>query len=414
MSESIKKAGEERPVWLSIVGIGEEGVKALGEAAREAIRQSAHVFGGKRHLALAKSLIKGQAQSWPSPFDTEFAQIVKHRGERVCVLASGDPFFYGVGASLARLVSPAEMQVFPAPSAFSLAAARLGWPLQEVILLSLHARPMELLRPHLQPKRKILALTNGADSPALVADYLVQLGFGRSKMTVLEALGGDEEKISTVQAASFDLPKVNPLNLLALEIVPSSVEARVLPCTPGLPDDWYEHDGQISKREIRALTLSALQPRAGELLWDIGAGSGSVGIEWMLAHPANRTIAIERDPARARRITRNADALGVPLLEVVQGEAPRILKSLPPPDAVFVGGGGSNAKLMSAAMAALSSGGRLVANGVTMEMEKALAELATEHGGHLIRLALSRCQPLGRMTSFRPALPITQWSWIKP
>ncbi|MCF6200324.1 MAG: precorrin-6y C5,15-methyltransferase (decarboxylating) subunit CbiE [Hyphomicrobiaceae bacterium] len=407
-----KQGGGTAP-WLSIVGIGEDGLAGLGEASRAAIANADHVFGGKRHLHLAKDRIKGEALSWPSPFDPDFSAIVKLRGARVCVLASGEPFFFGVGASLVRVIDPTQMLVLPAPSSFSLAAAKLGWPLQEVELLSLHARPIELLRPLLQPGRRIMALTSKASSPAQICTYLHDLGFAASRITVLEALGGPDEKISTRTVAGFDLLNINALNIIALEVAASD-EAPVIPCTSGLPDGWFEHDGQISKREIRALTLSALQPRAGQLLWDIGSGSGSVAIEWMLAHPSLRAIAIERDPARAKRIARNAGSFGVPSLQVVQGAAPRALKGLPPPDVIFVGGGGSSANLMEAAMEALPSGGRLVANGVTIEMETALAVLAEKQGGALTRIALSRRSGLGSLQTFRPALPITQWAWRKP
>ncbi len=296
------------------------------------------------------------------------------------MLASGDPFLYGVGATLLRRIAAHEMHTIPAPSAFSLAAARLGWPLQETACVSLHGRPLDLIRPHLHAGRHILALTSDEKGPQALADLLVANRFPETRLTVLEALGGGRERIRSTTASGFDLDTIDPLNVCALEIV-AAPGARILPYTSGLDDDLFEHDGQITKREIRAVTLSALSPRHGELLWDIGAGSGSVGIEWMLADPSLKTIAIEQAPERAARIARNAVSFGVPQLALIEGTAPVALASLPAPDAIFIGGGGSEAGVMDAAIAALKRGGRLVANAVTLEMEALLfAEYAARGG----------------------------------
>jgi precorrin-6Y C5,15-methyltransferase (decarboxylating) len=305
------------------------------------------------------------------------------------------------------------MRVIPAPSAFSLAAARLGWALQEVETVSLHGTPLSLLRPRLHPGRRLLCLTSDAAAPASVAALIAALGFGRSRLTLLEALGGPAERIRATTADAFDLQNINPLNLLAIE-VESDREARIVPLTPGLSDDFFEHDGQISKREIRALTLSALAPRRGELLWDIGAGSGSIAIEWMLADPSLRAVAIEANPERAARIRRNADALGVPWLKVVEGQAPAALAGLDRPHAVFVGGGASDPGVLDAAITALPAGGRLVVNAVTLETEALLIARHAEFGGELTRLSVERAAPLGGMNAWRPALPVVQWSWVKP
>lgn len=399
--------------WLSIVGIGEDGVEGIGAQAKRRIASAEFVFGGHRHLELVHGTATGQARPWPSPFDVAMSAVMALRGRRVCVLASGDPFMHGVGATLARRLPVAEMEVFPAPSAYSLAAARLGWSLPEVDLLSLHGKPLDLLRPHLQPGARILALTSDGDGPAAVAALLAGNGFGRSRLTVLEAMGGPRERVRTSTAQSFDLENINPLNALAMEIE-SDREARVLPLAPGFPDHLFEHDGQITKREIRALTLSALAPRHGELLWDIGAGSGSVAIEWMLADRSLRAIAVERDSERALRIGRNASACGVPGLAVVVGEAPSALDGLELPDAVFVGGGGSRPGIMQRAIDTLRSGGRLVANAVTLEMEAVLLAMHASHGGDLVRIAVSRASAVGAMSGWRPAMPVTQWSWTKP
>ncbi|MBL8575953.1 MAG: precorrin-6y C5,15-methyltransferase (decarboxylating) subunit CbiE [Mesorhizobium sp.] len=399
--------------WLSVIGIGEDGVSGLGDAAKRLIADAEFVFGGKRHLALAGSLIKGEARAWPSPFDTAMRDIVSLRGKKVCVLASGDPFLHGVGVTLARHVPVDEMIVIPAPSAFSLAASRLGWALQDVETVSLHGHAIDLIRPLLQPGRRVLALTSDGDGPATAAALLAGLGFGDSRLTVLEALGGPDERIRTTTASGFALEKINPLNVLALELE-SDREARILPLIAGRADDLFEHDGQITKREVRAMTLAALAPRRGELLWDIGAGSGSISIEWMLADPAMRAVAIEENAERAARIRRNASAFGVPGFQVVEGAAPAALAGLPMPDAVFIGGGGTDGGVMDAAISALPSGGRLVANAVTLEMEGLLLARHAELGGDLVRIAISRETAIGSMSGWRPAMPVTQWSWVKP
>lgn len=397
--------------WLSIVGIGEDGVAGLGEEARRLIASAETVFGGRRHLELAAPLIAGEARQWPTPFD--LSPVIALSGRAVCVLASGDPFLHGVGATLARRVPARQMQVVPAPSAFSLAAARLGWALQDIETISLHGRPIGVVRPHLHPGSRLLCLTSDAGGPAAVAALLAGLGFGSSQVTVLEALGGPREKIRSARAEAFGLTGIDPLNLVAIEVEAVS-DAFVLPLAPGLPDDLFEHDGQITKREIRALTLAALAPRRGELLWDIGAGAGSVAIEWMLAHPSLRAIAVEADPQRAARIRRNAEALGVPGLAVVEGAAPAALAALEAPQAVFVGGGGSDPGVLETAAAALPPRGRLVANAVTLEMEALLLARHGTLGGELTRLAVSRAGPIGSMSGWRPAMPVTQWAWVKP
>lgn len=398
--------------WLSIVGIGEDGVAGIGENARNMIAGAQTVFGGKRHLELAASLIKGEARTWPSPFDQAVAAVLALRGSSVCVLASGDPMFYGVGATLARHVPAAEMRIVPAPSAFSLASARLGWAQQAAACVSLHGRPLALLRPHLQPGRKLLVLTSDAEGPAAIAEMITRLGFGPSRFTVLEALGGPRERIAETTAAAFQPREINPLNLVAIE-VDATPDACTLPLAPGLPDEWFEHDGQITKRTVRAATISALAPRHGELLWDIGAGSGSISIEWMLRDPSLRAIAVERDAERAARIGRNAEALGVPVLEIVTGEAAAALAALPEPDAVFIGGG-CDAAVLYTALARLKPGGRLVVNAVTLETEALLIAAHRNHGGELLRLAVAHASPVGSLTGWRPAMPVTQWSWSKP
>jgi precorrin-6Y C5,15-methyltransferase (decarboxylating) len=399
--------------WLSIVGIGEDGVEGLSPIARGLIAGADVVFGGERHLTLAAPLINGEAKRWPSPFSGAVGEVLAARGRQVCVLASGDPFQYGVGSVLAAHVSPDETLVVPAPSAFSLAAARLGWALPDIALVSVHGRALDRIRPHLHPSARVLALTSGGDGPAALARLLAESGFGASRLTVLEALGGPSECIRAVTAADFAVTGIAELNVVAIE-VETSRGARVLAFTPGLADELFEHDGQITKREIRAVTLSSLAPKRGEVLWDIGAGSGSVAIEWMLAHPSLRAAAIERRADRAARIRRNAAAFGVPELNVVEGRAPEALAPLPTPDAIFIGGGASDDAVLDTAIAALKPGGRLVVNAVTLETEAVLIGRHASLDGALTRITLSRADSVGQKTTWRPALPVTQWVWVKP
>jgi precorrin-6Y C5,15-methyltransferase (decarboxylating) len=335
----------------------------------------------------------------------------------VCVLASGDPYHYGVGAVLARHIDPAETMVVPTPSAFSLAAARLGWPLADCALVSLHGRELDRVRPHLQPGARVLALTSDGEGPAALAGLLAAAGFGASRLTVLEALGGPRERIRATTAGEFDLGTVDPLNTVAIEVA-AAAGARIIARAAGLPDAMFEHDGQITKREVRAVTLSSLAPRRGELLWDVGAGAGSVAIEWMLADPSLRAIAIEAQAERAARIGRNAASLGVPGLEIVQGTAPAALAGLPPPDAIFVGGGASDPGVLDAVLAVPRAGGRLVVNAATLQTEALLLARYSALGGELIRIAIARADVVGgntsRMSIWRPAMPVTQWLWVKP
>ena len=340
--------------WLAVVGIGEDGLEGLTPAARGLIAQAVFIVGGKRHLALAGSL-KAETMIWPSPIENALDAIEARRGRSVCVLASGDPFFFGVGAMLMRRFAADEMISVPAPSAFALVASRLGWSQQDCALLTLHGRPLEAIIPHLCPGARIIALSWDDATPAKLAALLAARGMGRSKLTICEAMGGLSERIRTTEAQDFALDNVAALNTIALEVV-AEHGARILPRAAGLPDDWFEHDGQITKREIRAMTLSSLAPRRGELLWDVGSGSGSVAIEWMLADPANSAVAIERRRDRAERIARNALSFGVPGLSVVTGEAPHVLADLAPPDAIFIGGGAGAPGMVERAMGALAVG----------------------------------------------------------
>ncbi len=405
-------SGAGGPVqWLAVVGIGEDGVAGLGAAARRLVEGAEVVFGGRRHLALAAAVIRGEARAWGRPFDV--AEVVALRGRAVCVLASGDPFLHGVGVTLARRVAAAEMVVVPGVSAFSLAAGRLGWPLAEVETVSLVGREVERLRPLLHPGRRVLVLTSDGAGPAAVARLLVADGFGGSGVTVLEALGGPEERVVRVTGAEFGERVCGALNVVAVEVV-AGPGARVIGLGGGLEDGLFAHDGQITKREVRAVTLAALGARRGELLWDVGAGAGSVAIEWLLLHPSMRAVAVEARADRAARIAENALGFGVPGLRVVTGEAPGALAGLPAPDAVFLGGGGSDPGVLEALEAALRPGGRLVANAVTLEMQAVLMAAAGRLGGALTTISVARAGAVGGMTAWRPAMPVMQWAWVKP
>lgn len=398
--------------WLCLIGIGEDGLAGLSPAARALLAQAGLVVGGARHLRLAGALA-AETLIWPSPLELAFPAIFSRRGAPVCVLASGDPFFYGVGSLLMRHAAPEEMLCLPAPSAFALAAARLGWAQQDCALVSLHGRALERILPHLQPGGKIIALSWDGSTPSKLAEILRARGMGASTLHVCENMGGARERLRSARADAFDLIEIDPLNTVALE-VSGAAHARFLPLAPGLPDDAFEHDGQITKREIRAMSLAALAPFKGGLLWDVGAGSGSVAIEWMLRDPACRAIAVERDPARAARITRNAAQMGAPDLVVVEGEAPGALAGLPAPDAAFVGGGATHPGALDAVWRALRSGGRIVVNAVTLETQAEIIRRHAELGGELTQISVSRAESVGGFRGWRPAMPVTQWSAAKP
>lgn len=397
--------------WLTIVGIGEDGRAGLNPAACAALDGAGLVYGGRRHLALAGPLA-AEARTWPSPIADAYPGLLARRGQPTCILATGDPFHYGIGAEIARLVPAEEMRVYPHVSAFSLACARLGWGLAETACLTLHGRALPRLIPHLQPGARLLVLTWDGTTPGQVAALLRERGLGASRLTVLEAMGGPRERRRSAMADGFDLAEIDPLNTLGIEVV-GSPEAQVVPLSPGLDDAWFENDGQLTKADIRAVTIAALRPRAGQVLWDIGAGAGSISIEWMLRGPSLRAIAVEADPARAARIARNANRLGVPDLRVVEGPAPAALAGLPTPDTIFIGGGVTVPGVLDTAVAALCPGGRLVANVVTLEGEAVLLAAFAGRGGSLKRLSVAHADPVGHLHGWRGAMPVTQWAWVK-
>lgn len=398
--------------WLTVVGIGDDGLAGLAPAARALVETAEIIVGGARHLAMIPRT-SAERLPWRRPFADSIAAIESRRGRRVTVLASGDPMWFGAGALLCRHFPHDEMLVVPHPGAFSLAAARLGWPLAECVTLSLHGRPLDTLRLHLAEGRRLLLLSEDGGTPAAVARVLAATGWGSSRLTVLDHLGGAAEAAHSATAAAWDERRAADLNTVALECR-AAPGVRGLPRLAGLPDDAFEHDGQLTKREIRAATLAALAPLPGQLLWDVGAGCGSIAIEWLRADGHMSAIAIERDAARAAIIARNAALLGVPGLDIVRGEAPGALVGLAPPDAVFVGGGLADPALLPVLWEALKPGGRLVANVISTEGERALYEWQARHSGTLTRLAISRAEPLGAHLGWRALAPVTQLAVTKP
>ncbi len=397
--------------WLSIVGLGEDGLPGLAPAARALLDNAEVLIGGTRHLDMVPD--DGRERlTWPSPLGAIVEEIARRRGQRVCVLATGDPMHYGIGVTLAKAVPMDEMVIIPAPSAFSLACARLGWTLSEVEPLTLHGRPLALLHPAIQPGARLLLLSNDAATPDQVAELLRARGYGPSRMVVLEHMGGAKERRLDATAEAWQPGRVADFNTIAVDCR-AGPDAALLPRTPGLPDEAFRHDGQMTKREMRAVTLSALQPVPGQLLWDLGAGSGSIAIEWMRSHPCCRAIAVERYAGRIALIAGNAAALGTPGLEIVEGEAPGALDGLEAPDAAFIGGGLRADGNFETCWDRLKPGGRLVANAVTVEGEQALARWRAELGGELIRIAVSRAGAIGPYTGWRPLMPVTQLRAVK-
>jgi len=397
--------------WLTVIGIGEDGFKGLGKNARHALLEASRIIGGQRQLDLLPVCIRGERQPWPQPFS--LSPVLERRGEQVCVLASGDPMFYGVGASLARQLPATEILTLPAPSSCSLAAARMGWPLQDVVTVSVVARPLAALNAHLSSGVRLLVLSNDGRSPAAVAALLRERGFGPSRLTVLEHLGGERERRVEGIASDWSDSPIADLNLIAIECVaePNTVRLSRL---AGLPDSAFQHDGQLTKRDVRAITLARLSPVPGELLWDVGAGSGSIGIEWMRAHPSCRALAIEADEGRQLLIEHNRDALGVPGLQLIRGSAPQVLAGLEAPDAIFIGGGVTREGVLDTCWAALKPGGRLVANAVTLQSEMTLMAWRERLGGELTRIHVAQAQALGAFDTWRQALPITLLDVTKP
>lgn len=411
MGEGSERRSDGR--WLALIGIGEDGLAGLSDAAKVLLANAELVVGGQRHLMLARDALRGKQLAWPSPISGAYSEIVAHRGRPVAVLASGDPFFFGIGKQLMEIVAADEILCLPQPSAFSLAAARLGWALQDTALVTLHGRPLESIVRYLQPGSRILALSWDSETPARLARLLAARGLGSATLTILEALGGPRERVRTSAASEFALADVNPLNTVAVSL-PREALVQTLSLSAGLEDALFENDGQLTKREIRAVTLSSLAPRAGELLWDVGLGAGSIAIEWLLRHPSLHAIGFETRADRAERAARNAAALGTPDLRIVTGRAPEAFEGQPAPDAVFLGGGMSEAGVFEAAWRALKPGGRIVANAVSLRTEQRVLGLYHQLGGDLVRLDVARVTPIGNEAGWTPARPVMQWRVTKP
>ncbi|NJR66175.1 MAG: precorrin-6y C5,15-methyltransferase (decarboxylating) subunit CbiE [Leptolyngbyaceae cyanobacterium CRU_2_3] len=402
--------------WLFVIGIGESGLAELSPIAHSLIEQATLFFGGHRHLAMLPAADRRDRIPWKSPLRESIEEILAHRGQAVCVLASGDPMCYGIGVTLSQQIPLAEMIILPAPSTFSLACARLGWSLAAVETLSLCNRPAALLSAVIYPGAKVLVLSEDRQTPAIVAHLLSENGYGQSFITVLEHLGGAKERLISGRAAAWNTlefaESLADLNAIAIECL---ADPGTLPRSrlPGLPDSAYHHDGQLTKREVRAITLSTLNPTPGALLWDVGAGCGSIAIEWMRSHARCRAIAIEQNTQRLQYIADNASTLGVPNLKIVAGEAPKMIENLPQPNTIFIGGGLTADNLLETCWNALPVGGRLVANAVTVESEQKLLQWQAKVGGELIRIAISRAEPVGKFLGWKAIAPVTQWIAVK-
>jgi len=398
--------------WLSIIGIGEDGLVGLSPIALSCLEKAKIIFGGERHLSMIPHADNREKISWKSPFSTSITDIINYRGEAVCILASGDPLCYGVGATILKDIDISEITIIPAPSAFSLACSRLGWSLTEVETLSLCGRPVSLLQSYIYPGAKLLILSEGKNTPANVAEILISRGYGNSRITVLEKMGNINESIITDIASNWQEKNIAPLNTIAVECIANKGIVG-LSRFPGLPDSAFHHDGQLTKREVRAVTLSSLAPLPGELLWDVGAGCGSISIEWMRSDRRCRAIAIEQNSTRVNYIADNAAALGTPNLQIIAGKSIEIVPTLPPPNAIFIGGGVTAPEILESCWYGLLPGGRMVVNVVTLEGEQRLYQWYENVGGNFSRIAIQRAEPIGKFLGWKAMSPVTQWVGVK-
>jgi len=398
--------------WLSIVGVGADGIAALPGPARTLIDNAEVLIGGDRHLAMVAASHPAQRHGWATPISRTVEQMRSFEGRRVVVLATGDPMSYGIGVTLARAFGRDAITVLPVPGAFSLAAARLGWPLHDIDCLTLHGRPLALLNLHIRPGARLLILSQDGDTPAAVAAALCERGYAPSTIAVLENMGAANETLRGGVAKDWDERAIADLNTVAVTCKAGD-DAVVVSRAAGLPDDAFVHDGQLTKRVVRAATLAALAPQPGENLWDVGAGCGSIAIEWMRL--GGLASAIERKAARRDLIARNAAMLGAPMLNIVAGDAPDALAGLDAPGAIFIGGGITAPGLAEACWARLPARGRLVANAVTLEGEAALQALGAQWGGSLTRIAVASAASIGgSLRAWQPLRPVTQLVAMKP
>lgn len=402
----------EKSGSVTVIGIGAEGWDGLDADARGRIVDADVLLGGRRHLALVPPVDGQERRPWPSPLAGLQDLLTEIADRRVVAMASGDPFVSGIGTRLAELLGD-RLESIPAVSSVSLARSRMRWSAESTTVITLVGRDPDALRRELAPNTRILVLSADETTPAAVAAVLREHGFGASLLTVLGDLGAAAESRSEFLAVDGPGDAVPRLHVLAINVVGDANDD--VSWAPGLPDDAFEHDGQLTKRDLRASALARLAPRPGAVLWDVGAGAGSVAIEWLRAHPGTTAIAVERRPDRAARIARNAARLGVPRLRVAIGGAPEALESLPSPDAIFVGGGATAPGLLDRCRDVLPPGGRLVVHGVTFETEELLLAGFGTHGGELSRLSVEHAAPLGgSFHGWQPARAVTQWSWIKP
>lgn len=395
--------------WLHIVGIGEDGMDGLLPATRAVVEAAEVIVGGERHHELSAA-VTAERLAWPSPFDALIGMLQELKGKRVVVLATGDPLWFSVGARIGREIDPSELVYHPQVGAFQLAAARMGWSMADLETLTVHGRPVEQMIAFIQPDARLLILTTGSETPGKIAAFLTARGFGKSKMTVLANMGGEEEQRFDGVAEGWD-HEVPPFNTLAVDCI-AAPDAALLPRVPGLADDLFQNDGTMTKQEVRAATLAKLMPMRGALLWDIGTGCGSVAVEWMRSASYAQAIGIEPRADRRSMAAANALALGVPKLQLVDGTVPAALQNLPAPDAVFIGGGLSR-ETFEFAWEALRPLGRMVANAVTIESEATLIALQKDYGGELVKISVERAEAIGPLSGWKPLRTVTQWSLIK-
>ncbi len=398
--------------WLTIIGIGEDGWDGLSAKARHAVQSAENIIGSKRTLAMLPDG-KAKCMEWPQPFSRVVEQLKPLSGQATVMLATGDPMSFGAARKLLTFVPKREVTILPNLSAFSLAASHLGWSLPDCDCFTIHGRPAANLEVFIQPDAKLLVLTEDQDSIAEACRRLVARGFEASDVTVLENLGGASERVTSFKANVQPSLNWSPLNSLAIHCH-ASTRAKIWSRVAGLPDDVFQHDGKITKREVRAATIAALAPAPDQVLWDVGAGSGSIGIEWMRSTRGCEAYAIESLQDRLAMIAANADQLGTPRLKIIAGDAPAAFEGLPHPHAVFIGGGLSDHGTFEGAWAALRPGGNLVANTVTIEGDTILYQLQREHGGDLVRIEVSTLTNVGDMRAMRPRMAVLQWRVVKP
>lgn len=398
--------------WLTIIGMGEDGYEGLSATAKLVLQNTDVIVGSERLFSFLPTL-KAERLEWPQPFSAVVDQMKPLRGRNTVILATGDPMNYGVARKLLEFIPFAEMTVIPHLSAFSHVASRMGWSLPDCDTLTLHGRDAANIEVFIQPRAKLIVLTEDAGTIPEVARRLVVRGFEKSNITVLENMGGVREAKSSFVADTLPAKTFSDLNTLAIECV-AGAKPFIRSRLAGLPDDDFIHDGQLTKREVRAATLAALSPAPDHLLWDIGAGCGSVAIEWMRSTRGCEAVAFESNTERLKMIAQNADRLGTSRVKIVAGDVPSTLTGQRAPDAVFIGGGIGIPGVFETAWDKLKSGGRMVANVVTIEGEMHLYDLQEKHGGDLVRLEISNLTPIGPYRALKPRMAVTQWRGQKP